>query len=73
MLSDQLLSELHKLTRADKLRVVQALVNDLAVEEETFFEPGVEYPIYTPYGNEAAASILFEALKDAEAADRKKE
>ena len=73
MLSEQLLNELHKLTRADKLRIVQALVNDLAVEEQIFFEPGVEYPIYTPYGNEAAAAVLFEALKDAENADRKKE
>lgn len=73
MLSNQLLDELHKLTRADKLRVVQALVNDLAKEEDTFFGSGVEYPIYTPYGNEAAAVVLLEALKDAEANDRKKE
>jgi hypothetical protein len=25
--------------------------------------PGVEYPIYTPFGNEAASQVLLEALK----------
>ena len=70
---DQLLDELHKLNRVDKLRVVQSLVNDLAEEEEAFFTPGVEYPINTPYGNEAAAAVLLEALKDAETAGRKEE
>jgi hypothetical protein len=29
--------------------------------------PGAEYPVYTPYGNEAAAKVLYEALKAAEA------
>lgn len=71
MLSNQLLDELHKLSRADKLRVVQALVNDLAVEEEATFRPGVEYPIYTPYGNEAAAVILEKMLEEAKAGTKK--
>lgn len=58
---DQLLGELHKLSRVDKLRVVQSLVNELAEEEAAFFKLGVDYPIYTPYGNEGAAALL-EAL-----------
>lgn len=33
MLSRELITELHKLNRADKLRVVQLLVNDLSQEE----------------------------------------
>ena len=70
MLSNQLLDDLHKLSRTEKLRIVQILVNELASEEE-FPIPGVEYPIYTPFGNEAAAQVLFEALKAAEAADAK--
>lgn len=32
------------------------------IESAHFPEPGVEYPIYTPYGNEAAAEILRQAL-----------
>jgi plasmid stability protein len=30
---------------------------------------GAEYPIYTPYGNEAAAQTLFEALQESAAID----
>jgi hypothetical protein len=33
--------------------------------------PGVEYPIYTPLGNEAAAAVLMELLKESEEADKK--
>lgn len=30
---------------------------------ESLIVPGVEYPIYTPFGNEAAAQVLLETLK----------
>ena len=53
MVSDELLAELQQLNRADKLRVVQLLVNQLAVEERQ--------PIHPP-------STIEEAL-DAMAAD----
>jgi hypothetical protein len=33
--------------------------------------PGVEYPIYTPLSNEAAAAVLMELLKETKAADNK--
>jgi hypothetical protein len=33
--------------------------------------PGVEYAIYTPLGNEAAAAILMEVLTESEEADKK--
>ncbi len=65
MLSSELLGELYNLNRAEKLRLVQLLVNDLAAEEDTVFPAGVTYPIYTPYGNEEAARILFEVLQKA--------
>jgi hypothetical protein len=64
MLSEKLLSELHQLNRAEKLRVIQVLANELA-REESLLEPGVEYPIYTPYGNEEAAQTLLKMLDDA--------
>ena len=68
---DQLLDELHKLNRVDKLRVVQSLVNELAEEEAAYFKSGVEYPIYTPYGNEAAAAVLEMMLEEAKTENKK--
>lgn len=41
-----------------------------AAADFIFPAPGVEYPIYTPFGNEAAAKILHDILKVAEAADK---
>lgn len=38
-ISHELLDELHKLNRADKLRIIQMLVGDLAAEEEVYFTP----------------------------------
>lgn len=65
MIPDQLLLELQKLNRVDKLRVVQMLVNELALEEGVVLPADVEYPVYTPYGNESAAQVLLDALKQA--------
>lgn len=42
-----------------------------ANEDSTLLIPGAEYPIYTPYGNEAAAQILLEVLNQANELDRK--
>ncbi len=58
MLSENLIHELRKLNRADKLRAMQVLVAELAVEEETILMPGVTYELLTPYDNEAAAQVL---------------
>ena len=62
MLSSELLAEVHRLNRAEKLRLMQLLVNELAAEEASLVAQGVEYPIYTPYGNESAASVLLDLL-----------
>lgn len=67
MLSPELLDELHSLSRTEKLRIVQMLVNDLA--EEELIAASVEYPIYTPLGNEQAASILYKVLQTAKNQD----
>ena len=66
---DQLIVELRKLNRADKLRAMQVLVNDLAAEEDAWLIPGATYEIVTPYNNEAAAQLLFEALQAVEQLD----
>lgn len=67
----ELLPLLHQLSRADKLRVLQYVANDLATAEigtvEQIFPPVQEFRLYTPYGNEAAARQLQEMLQAAEA------
>jgi hypothetical protein len=63
---EQLLVELHKLNRADKLRVMQVLVTDLSAEEDAWLIPGAAYEIITPLGNEAAAQVLYEVLQAAD-------
>jgi hypothetical protein len=56
----ELLPTLHALSRADKLRVIQHLVVDLAQEEGIpLFEAGASYPIWTPFeANDAGAALL---------------
>ncbi|MEP7284798.1 MAG: hypothetical protein ABI947_03395 [Chloroflexota bacterium] len=44
---------------------------DALAEEFSPLIPGVEYPIYTPVGNEAAAAVLMELLKKTKEADKK--
>ena len=70
MLSENLILELRKLNRADKLRAMQVLVTELAVEEDTLLMPGATYELLTPYGNEAAAQVLSEFLDASETEDR---
>ena len=62
MLPETLIRELHKLNRAGKLRAMQVLVTELAVEEEPILRPGETYELMTPYGNEEAAQVLSDFL-----------
>lgn len=61
------------MNRADKLRVIRLLADDLAAEEVVGFIPGATYEIITPYGNEVAAQVLSEFLttEDTESAEEK--
>ena len=68
---EQIVGELRKLNRGDKLRAMQVLVTELSAEEEAWFIPGATYEILTPYGNEAAAQVLYDVLQAAEAANDK--
>jgi len=70
MLSETLIRELRKLNRADKLRAMQVLVTELAVEEEPMLKPGETYELVTPYGNEGAAQVLSDFLGSYENEDR---
>ena len=61
---DELLPELRSLSRADRLRVVQVLVTELAREEGVaLLEPERVYPVWTPYGAFEAAATLDQALR----------
>ena len=66
MTLQEVIQEVRKLNRADKLRVMQVLVTELSAEEEAWLIPGVSYDIATPYGNEAAAQVLSDVLQAAD-------
>ena len=60
----ELLAVLHELNRADKLRVMQFLVLELAKEEDAAFDPEMAYPVWTPYEAFEAAETLLKALAE---------
>mgnify|MGYP000400861221 CR=1 FL=1 len=62
MLPEKLVDELQKLNRADKLRVIQLLANQLADEDETFFQV-TQYEIWSPYDAAGAAHTLMQMLE----------
>lgn len=73
MLSDNLVQELRRLTHAEKLRAMQLLVSELVSEDSATLQAGMEYPIFTPLGNEEAAKTLLDYLEAQELEDRKRE
>lgn len=59
----ELLTTARTLCRADRIRLVQYLVADLAREEGvTPLEEGTAYPIWTPLHSFEAAATMLEAL-----------
>ena len=64
-----LLPALHELPRSDKFRAVQFLTNDLAHEErDGGLVPGAEYPLWSPYDANSAATTLTQFLRDSNGA-----
>ena len=53
---------LRDLDRADKLRVMQFLIQELAREENVLISAD-SYPIWSPYDSFQAANVLLDALK----------
>ncbi len=63
MLRDELVAELYALNRAEKLRVVQLLVNELAADTSAeILEDGAVYEIWSPYDAASAAATLEKML-----------
>lgn len=65
MLVTELLPKIQVLPRADKLRLMQFLVFELAREEGiALLQPDQDYPIWTPYDAFDAAKTLLNALEE---------
>ena len=65
----ELLPSLHQLSRADKLRVMQFLVDDLA-REESLLQEGRTYDVWSPHDALGAAETLQAVLNEANDAGR---
>ena len=64
MVSPELIDELHQLSPADKLRVVQLLVNELADSDAQAMFPNKTYEVWSPYDSAGAALKLQQMLDD---------
>lgn len=60
---EQLVQELHSLSRADKLRVVQLLVSDLAADEASVLTQA-QYEVWSPSDSGEAARVLLHMLDE---------
>ena len=60
----ELLPNIHSLPRADKLRLIQFLAQELAEGEASpLLEAGKEYPVWSPDQSFTAAEILLQTLR----------
>jgi hypothetical protein len=64
VLSDELIKELRRLGRSQKLRVIQLLANDLAAEEVQYFTEIAEYAVWSPFDSADAAEKLMAMLEE---------
>lgn len=60
---DELVNELHKLNRTEKLQAMQILVHDLAAAEDALLKPGETYAIWSPHDSYGAAQTMLDALE----------
>ncbi len=61
----ELMPTLLELNRADKLRAMQLLANELAKEENAVLVSEDELPVWSPHEAHEAAHILLQALEEA--------
>jgi hypothetical protein len=59
----QLFPRLRDLKRAEKLYAIQFLVSELAQEEAGLIQPGVAYPVWSPYDAFDAAEVMLKSLE----------
>ena len=64
---EEIVATVRSLPRGDKLRLMHALIDELARPEETPpFEAGKDYPVWTPFNAESAAAVLARLLEEPE-------
>jgi hypothetical protein len=63
MIPANLMSDLRRLDRVDKLQVMQFLVLELSKGEGALLKAGAEYPVWSPYNAYEAAHTMLEVLK----------
>ncbi len=66
MISGELLDELQKLDRGEKLRVIQILAGELVVEDNEQLRTGATYEVWSPFDAPEAANTLLKMLEDNE-------
>ncbi len=59
----EILPSLRQLNHKEKLKAVQFLVNEIAVEEDAVFENNGNYSIWSPFDSGEAAAKLMEMLE----------
>lgn len=69
MISSHLISTLKGLSRSDKFYIMQLLISELAQQETDLIKPEQAYPVWSPYGADAAADTMLKVLQAAKAQD----
>jgi hypothetical protein len=64
MFDTHLFTELSQLDRADKLRIMQFLIIELAKEEGSLLKNNAQYPVWSPYNSYEAAGTLLNLLNN---------
>jgi hypothetical protein len=62
MVSIELIEQLRKLNRVDKLQVIQLLATELADEETNLIKPNASYSVWSPIEAVSAAKVMLDAL-----------
>ena len=60
----ELLPTLKALNHKEKIRIIKFLANEIADEEEIFFEEGASYPVWSPFESYQAAEQLMNLLEE---------
>jgi hypothetical protein len=63
MTAAELFPTLKRLPRADKLKVMQFLIAELAKDEEPTLQPGATYSLWSPLNSHEAAHQLAQLLE----------
>ncbi len=60
----EILPSLRQLNNKEKLKAVQFLMNEIAVEENILLESGDKYPIHSVYDSFEAGDVLMQLLEE---------